>query len=42
MAIEDPAERQQALDDAKDQLETAFNRTISEDEFSQIDSLLDR
>lgn len=41
LAISDPIEREQALDDAKDQLETAFNRTISEKEFSQIDSLLD-
>ena len=41
LAISDPIEREQALDEAKDQLETAFNRTISEKEFSQIDSLLD-
>lgn len=41
LAISDPIERERALVEAKDQLETAFNRTISEKEFSQIDSLLD-
>lgn len=42
LAITDPMEREQALDEAKDQLETAFNRTISEKEFSEIDSMLDK
>lgn len=41
LTISDPIEREQALDEAKDQLETAFSRTISEKEFSQIDSMLD-
>jgi hypothetical protein len=42
LSISDPIKREEALDEAKDQLETAFNRTISEKEFQQIDNMLEK
>ncbi|MDR6635545.1 hypothetical protein J2X72_004359 [Phyllobacterium sp. 1468] len=41
MALTDPALREQALEDAVEQLETAFGRTLTADQIDRIDDLLD-
>jgi hypothetical protein len=41
MTLTDPALREQALDDAVAQLETAFGRTLTSDQIDRIDDLLD-
>jgi hypothetical protein len=40
-ALTDPALREQALEDAVEQLETAFGRTLTDDQIDRIDDLLD-
>jgi hypothetical protein len=41
MALIDPALREQALEDAVAQLETAFGRTLTDDQIDRIDDLVD-
>lgn len=42
LAMEDPAERDAALDDAVAELEDAFGRKLSETQIAEINALLDR